>query len=55
MNKNFQFANSKMTLTTNKEDVTDDPKGQIYYALMPSISLVRNVIKGNIFINKYKG
>lgn len=54
MNKNFLFASFKMTLTTNKEDVTDDPKSQIYYALMPNISLVRNVIKGNIFIDKYK-
>ena len=30
---NFRFANAKMTFTTNKEDVTDNPKSRIYWAL----------------------
>lgn len=50
--KDFYFASSRITLVPNKDNATENPKTRLYTALMPSISLVRNVIKGNIFINK---
>jgi len=50
--KDFYFASSRITLVSNKDNITENPKTHLYTALMPSISLVRNVIKGNIFINK---
>lgn len=52
--KNFYFANSRITLVTNKDNVIENPKTHNYKALMPNISPVRNVIKGNISIKKYK-
>ena len=50
--KDFCFASSRIILVSNKDNTTENPKTHLYTALMPSISLVRNVIKGNIFINK---
>lgn len=52
MNRKTHFANSRITLATNKDNVTGNPKTHIYPALLPNISLVRNVIKANIFRNK---
>lgn len=52
MSKNFYVANSRITLATNKDDVTENPETHTYKALMARLSLVRNTTKGNIFINK---
>lgn len=40
---------------TIKDEATENPKIHIYETLMLSISLVRNVVKGNISINKWGG
>lgn len=44
MDNFFFFAHFRITLATNEDDITENPK--------TSISLVRNVIKANIFISK---
>lgn len=51
-NKHFHFAKSRITLTNNKDDITESPKTHQYEASVPSTSLMRNVIKGNTFMNK---
>lgn len=51
--KKLLLCNSRISLVTIKDEVTENPKIHIYETLTLSISLVRNVVKGNIPVNKW--